>query len=197
MREHRHGQFPVQVCAARAEFQHVAKHRDAPAERAHFGLPEQGEGCAHRGRIGIVALVDQERAAAGHVEHQARAASARRLQFCKLQRRERKIGAHQRGRRQHSERVDDQVAPRRAELVGDVGSQNSRLNRGHVRPQRALDQLCVGARVLAERNDALDTGIACAALEPRELRAVAVDHRRAAALDPEEDFRLRVGNRLE
>jgi hypothetical protein len=195
--EHRHGQFPVQIGAARAELQHVAEHRDAPAERANFGLPEQGEGCAHRGRIGIVTFVDQERRAAGHVEGEAGAASARRPQLCKRQCGERKIGAHQHGRCQDGERIDDQMPPWRAEFIGGVGPENSRLDRGHVGLERALDQFCVGARVLAERDDPLDTGVACAALEPLELWVFAVDHRRAATLDPEEDFRLGIGDRLE
>ena len=34
-------------------------------------------------------------------------------------------------------------------------------------------------------------------LQPRELRIVAVDHRRAARLDAGEDFRLGVGDRFE
>ena len=51
--------------------------------------------------------------------------------------------------------------------------------------------------MLAERNDAADAGILRAPLQPRELRVVAVDHRRAARLEPEEDFRLGVGDSLE
>jgi hypothetical protein len=51
--------------------------------------------------------------------------------------------------------------------------------------------------VLAKRDDALDTGVARAALEPHELRVIAVDHRRTAALEPEKDFRLGVGDCLE
>src|SRR5262249_59071449 len=53
------------------------------------------------------------------------------------------------------------------------------------------------ARVLAEGGDALDVCVLRAALKLRELRVVAVDHRRAAALEPEEDFRLGVRDRLE
>ena len=63
--------------------------------------------------------------------------------------------------------------------------------------QRAFDQPGVRARVLAEGDDALDIGVLRAALEAGELRVVAVDHRRAAAFEPQEDFRLGVGDRLE
>ena len=73
---------------------------------------------------------------------------------------------------------------RRAELVGDVGSKNSRLHGGGVGLQRAFDQPGVRARVLAEGDDALDIGVLRAALEAGELRIVAVDHRRAAAFEP-------------
>ena len=67
MGEHCDRQFAMQVGAAGPEFQHVAEHRNAPAELAQIGLPEQGERRTHRGRIGIVAFVDQERRAARHV----------------------------------------------------------------------------------------------------------------------------------
>src|SRR5262245_31276007 len=50
--------------------------------------------------------------------------------------------------------------------------------------------------MLAEGDDALDICVLRAALELRELRVVAVDHRCAAALKPEEDFRLGVRDRL-
>src|SRR5262249_8900501 len=81
---------------------------------------------------------------------------------------------------------------RRAELVGDVGSEDARLHGGGVGLQRAFHQPGVRARMLAEGDDALDLCILRAALEPRELRVVAVDHRSAAALEPEEDFGLGV-----
>src|SRR5262249_35106645 len=51
--------------------------------------------------------------------------------------------------------------------------------------------------MLAERNDAIDAGVPGAALQPRELRIVTIEHRGATALDAEEDFRLGVGDRLE
>src|SRR5262249_5725533 len=71
------------------------------------------------------------------------------------------------------------------------------LHCGGVGLQRAFHQPGVRARVLAEGDDALDLCILRAALEPRELRVVAVDHRSAAALEPEEDFRFGVRDRLE
>ena len=95
MRQHRFGEFAMEIASARAELQHVAEHRDAPAARADCGLAEQRQRRAHRGRVGVVALVDQERRAARHFEGDARAAPARRLQLGERERRERKIGADQ------------------------------------------------------------------------------------------------------
>ncbi len=55
----------MQRRAGRPEFQHVAEHRDAPAAA---GRPRPGrarERRRHRGRIGVVAFVDQRRLAIG------------------------------------------------------------------------------------------------------------------------------------
>ena len=99
MRERRRRQFAVQFGAARSELQHVAENRDAPAERADTGLTEQRERCAHRGGVGVIAFVDQERRTARHVQRHAGAAPARRLQVCERECRQCKIGAGQRGGR--------------------------------------------------------------------------------------------------
>ena len=85
----------------------------------------------------------------------------------------------------------------RTELVGDVGSENSRLHRGRVRLERALHEPRIRARVLAERKDAIDTCIPGVACEAGELRIVAIKQGGAIALKPGEDFRLGVGDRLE
>ena len=58
----------MQGGALRAELQHVAEHGDAAAARADRRLAEQRDRRAHRGRVGVVAFVDQQRAAARHVE---------------------------------------------------------------------------------------------------------------------------------
>ena len=53
------GQRGMQVARQLAQLQHVAEHGDAPAGR----LAEHGQGRAHRGRVGVVALVEQQRPA--------------------------------------------------------------------------------------------------------------------------------------
>ena len=188
----------MQFRALRAELQHVAEHRDAPAARPDRRLAEQRERRAHRGRIGVVALVDQQRRAARHVERQARAAAGRRLRVGERQRRQRQIGAGERRRRQHRERVLHHVAARRAELVGDV------VRRGCA-PARSSESACSATL------DSRASAFACSpnetmrptpaafgrASQPRELRIVAVDDRGAARLEPCEDLRLGVGDGLE
>ena len=58
-----------------AEFQHVAEHGDAASRR----LQAQHRECrAHRGGVAVVALVEQQRGAAGHGDLPARAAAGDR-----------------------------------------------------------------------------------------------------------------------
>ena len=56
----------MQRPAARAEFQHIAEHGYAPAARADLGSgPSRESEAAIGGGIGIIAVVDEERGAAG------------------------------------------------------------------------------------------------------------------------------------
>jgi hypothetical protein len=47
-----------------AHFKHVAEHRDAPPLSRTGGIAQQLQRRPHRGRIGIVALVDQHETSA-------------------------------------------------------------------------------------------------------------------------------------
>ena len=58
-----------------AQFQHVAEDGDAAALRSDLGLAEQRDGGSHRGRVGVVALVDQQRLAVRQAERDALAAA--------------------------------------------------------------------------------------------------------------------------
>ena len=156
--EHRVGERRMQRRALGTELEHVAEHRDAPAEPLHRHLPEQRERRAHRGRVGVVALVDQQHRAAGHIERDALAAPDRRLELGERERREREVGAEQLRRREHAERVVDHVPARRAELVGDVVAEDARLHGRGLGLQRDLHEPRVGTLALAERHDPLDAG---------------------------------------
>ena len=125
LRHHRLDQAAMQIGAARPELQHVAEHRDAAALPRDVGLAEQRDGRLHRGRIGVVALVDQQRAPAGKLELAARAAAGRRREPGERERRQREIGARERGRGQHRQRIHHDMAAGRAELVGDVGAEDA------------------------------------------------------------------------
>ena len=132
--------------------------------------------------------------AAGKLDCDRRAAAGHRREFGERQRRERKIGADQFGRRQNRERIDDEMAARRADLVGEIGAEDFCLDGRAARMQRAFDQPRIGRFMLAERNDAGDAGLLGAALEMGELRDIAIDDRRAARLDAEKDLGLGVGD---
>ena len=124
----------MQRASFRPEFQHVAEHGDAPAVRADRRLAEQSQRRRDRGRIGVVALVDDERRAAGQFDLDRRAAAGDRLELGERQRREREIGADQFGGRQHRERIMHEMAARRADLVGEFGAEDLRL-----RPSSSAD----------------------------------------------------------
>ena len=126
----------MQCGALGAELQHVAEHRDTPAKTLHGDLPEQREGRAHRGRVGIIAFVDQQHRAAGQIERHALTATDRRLEIGERERSEREIGAEQRGAGQHRERIVEHVASGRTELVGDVVTEDARLGRRGLGLQR-------------------------------------------------------------
>ena len=125
-----------------------------------------------------------ERRAAGQIDLDRRAAAGTGLEFGERQRREREIGADQLGRRQHRQRIEHEMAARRADLVGELGAEDLRLDRRAVGVQRAFEQARVGLFVLAERHDARDAGFLGAALELRELRNVAIEDGGAAGSRP-------------
>ena len=85
----------MQCSALGSELQHIAEHRDAPTEAVHRYLTEQRERCAHRGRIGVVALVDEQNLATRHVERHALAASGRCPEIGERECGEREISAEQ------------------------------------------------------------------------------------------------------
>ena len=113
------------------------------------------------------------------------------------QRRQRQIGADQHGRRQHRQRIVHEMTARRADLIGEIGAENLRLNGRAVGVQNAFDQARVGLFMLAERHDARDARFLGAAFQVRELRIVAVEHRGAARFEAEKNLRLGVGDFVE
>src|SRR5215475_11230492 len=88
------------------------------------------------------------------------------------------------------------MLPRRADLVGDVGAENVRLNSRAIGLQRELDEPRVGHGVLAEGDDTRASA-AGGRRQPLEMRIVAVDYGGAACLEPAEDLGLGVGDRLD
>ena len=141
-----------------AQFQHVADDGDAAALRPDLGLAEQRDGGRHRGRVGVVALVDQQRLAVRQAERDAGAAADRGFEPAERQRGDGEIGAGERDGRQHGERVHDDVPAGRAEPVGDRRAEDHGLDGRGVRQQRMAHQPRVGLAVGAEGDDAADAG---------------------------------------
>ena len=72
------GEAAMQRPAFRAEFEHVAEDGNAAAARTDRRLAEHGEGCGDRSRIGVIAVVDDERGTAGRLDLDRCAASGDR-----------------------------------------------------------------------------------------------------------------------
>ena len=163
------GQSACKAAPCVAEFQHVAEHGDAAAARADRRLAEQRDRRPHRGRVGVVAFVDQQRAAARHAERGAGAAAGRGLQLGERERGEREIGAGERAGRQHGERIEHQVPARRAEFVGHVLAEDVGLDGRGVGLQSVTHKPRLGLRVLAEGDDAGDARLLGGGGEPVDI----------------------------
>ena len=86
----------MQRGTAGSQFEHIAEHRDPPAARPDRRMAEHVQRRRHRGRIGIVAFVDQDGLAARNAEPAPHAAARRRLDLRQRQRGAREVGADQR-----------------------------------------------------------------------------------------------------
>jgi len=114
--------------------------------------PEQRQRRAHRGRVGVVALVDQQRRTVRKIERGAGAAPGR---GCLPRERERgasEIGTGETSGGEHGERVHHQMLARRTDLVGNGNTEDVRFDRRAVGLQRAFEEPRIGTRVLAERD---------------------------------------------
>ena len=101
--EHRRREASMKLGAVRPELAHRPEDRDPP-----LGLlfaAEALEGRRHRGRIGIVALVDQQRLAAGELERMALAAALEARHVGEREPGRRDVGAQRLDRCQHGKRV--------------------------------------------------------------------------------------------
>ena len=87
--------------------------------------PSSASAAAHRCGIGVVALVDERSPARRADRSRTRAPRPRSgLEVGERQRGEREIGADQHRRREHRQRIVHEMAPRRADLVGQLGAED-------------------------------------------------------------------------
>ena len=187
----------MKFLALGAKFEHVAKNRDPTTLRTDSGLAKHGHGRSHRGRIGIIAFVDQRRCSARKFEHLANAPSGGGTKVRQRQRRQSEISPGKRRRRKHRERVHRHMPSRHSDFIRDIVAKQARMDGGTFTVQRDIEQARIRLGVLAERHDARDaTGLRLVA-QTCELRIVDVEDRRAIRLKSREDFRLGVGNRFD
>ena len=115
--------------------------------------PEQRQRGAHRGGIGVVALVDDGERAAGARQREARAAPLLRRESGERRRRAGDVGAQRLAGEQHAERVLGHVQPRRAEDELEFAAEDARANARAAVDRRDLDKLRVAGGVGAEGHD--------------------------------------------
>src|SRR5580704_17056964 len=83
----RRGETAMQRLALRPQFEHVAEDGNAPALRPDRRLAEQSERGIDGDRIGVVALVNEERRTARQIELDRRTTAGDGLELGKRQRR--------------------------------------------------------------------------------------------------------------
>ena len=139
---------------------------------------------AHGGRIGVVALVDQQRLAVADGQHGALAAPDRRLQLGERERRRGEVGAERVSGRKHAERIQRDVPSGRADPIGERLTED----RAPRRSNRSGFTTIRSARISAAScspNVTTRPAARCERMRPQalEIGAVAVEHGGAARLD--------------
>ena len=96
---------------------------DTPPARR---LAEHGQRRAHRGRVGVVALVDQCEIAIPDAKQQPLAAPLDAAEFLKRERRQREVRADDMRGGQHGERIHRKMPPRRADAIAHGNAEDFR-----------------------------------------------------------------------
>ena len=190
--KHRPRQLGVIARRVVAQLAHRAQHRDM-APRL---LRQHRQRRAHRRRVGVVALVDDQREAVARRGMKAGAASRQAAQLRQRQAGEAEVAPRRVDRRQHRQRVRHPVRAglrqREAQLaLPHPRGDETAADRGAHRLQRPD----IGALPAPERDDprAVPSGRRD---QPVAMAAVVRDDRGASRFQPLEDFRLGVGDTL-
>ncbi len=195
--EDRLGELGVEALGMLAQLAHRAEHRDAPAARRRLRRAEHGEGRAHRGGIGVVALVDElDRAA---VEHEAAplAAAGQAGEGCQRRGGLGDVAADRLDGGEHAEAVHHPVPAGKRHGVAQGLAGDACGYRAAGRGEIAVDQPRRRLVMRAEGDDARDAAARGRRGEAGEMRVVAVEDGSAARLDAGEDLGLGVGDRLD
>ena len=81
---------------------------------------------SHRRGVGVIALVDQSERPAFGLEYESASPPGRHFETCERLRRAFEIEAERLRGKQHGQRIDGEMAPRRAEPVGEIAARNMR-----------------------------------------------------------------------
>ena len=173
-----------------AELQHVAEHGHA-SSRLRAENVERG---SNRGRVGVVAFVNEKQGSGGQRDGLANPASGRRAHLAECHDGARQVdirGDRGTERRQSVHRHVLAAQPYArlvlcaAELEGDHRAGPGRLD---------VAEAQAGIRMMAEGHDPCRSERFGLRTKKVEERIVAIENRRAAGLQPLEDFGLCVGN---
>ena len=178
----------------RPQFEHVAEHGDSPLA---VGRAQEVERGAHRGGIGVVALVDDREGPVGGLKRLALAASGRRPETRERARRRLKVEARRARGHQNRQRIHGDVSARRADRIGQVLAEHARLHPRRLAVDIAGKKRGVGLRALAEGQDEAHASRAGGIAQSLELRVVAIENGDATALQSTENLGLGVGDRLD
>ena len=129
------GQCSMILVRLFAEFAHFAQHRDLAGRRF---LAEHRERHAHRRRIGIIRLVDHQRATAPRLDPETGAASGKPAEISKGQPGQGEIAPDRIDRREHGQRIGYPVLARLCDRVAELALADARGDEGATigRPHR-------------------------------------------------------------
>ena len=193
-RQDRLGQRDMEGIRLIAQFAHRPEHRD-PAGRTLL-LAEQGERRRHRGRIGVIALVDHQHLAAVNSDPAARTAAGQLLQLAERQTGGEPVTTKRIDHRQHRQRIRHPVRAGRCDGEAERGAAQAGGDKAAALFRPALvARADIGAFAAAKGDDPRGMGTG-GGDQPVAMRRIIGDHRGAAGLQPLEDLALGVGDRF-
>ena len=180
-----------------AQFLHRPQNGDPPLGMGYAQLRQRR---LHRGGIGVIAFIDQQRPARAIAalcrQCNPLAAPFEAFHLSQRQSSRAQIAARCTHGGHHGERVGNPMLARFSDGVADLAvAQIGGNQRSATRSRNSIEQPHIGVSRPAKA-DCGDTELVRCRLDPRMVRAIGGNDRGAARLQPFEDFGLGIGNRL-